>query len=81
MPYNKDRDDVVYHKCFENASEGHALYKPFSALELKPGICGYFNHSGDWRTIQDLTDRDTVVRNGWKSAGDIIVSPDPGSDT
>jgi hypothetical protein len=75
-----ERHDVLYLECFKNNSEGHGLYKPVSATKLKPGVCGYFDHSGDWQSIVDLTDAVAVKKEGWKPASSILVSPDPGED-
>jgi hypothetical protein len=49
-------DPDVYHRCFNRRREGHAIYEGESALELKPGACGYFDEDGDWFLIVDTLD-------------------------
>jgi hypothetical protein len=36
----KFRADVAYHRCLEDTSYGHALYKQVLSSDLKPGTVG-----------------------------------------
>lgn len=73
----RDRHDVLYQECFQNFAKGHALYKDVSATQLKPGMCGYFDHNGDWQTIIDLTrPDDELKKEGWTESGNVQVLPD-----
>lgn len=72
----ESRHDVVFEELFENNPEGHALYKPFASSELSPGVCGYFDHDGDWQTIGNLRDPAALEADGWTEATGIEMKPD-----
>lgn len=59
------RWDVVYARCFQNQPEGHAVYEPLTTNELKPGICGFWDHHGNWQTIADLSDLKALSSSGY----------------
>jgi len=52
---------IRYAQEFEDQSLGHALLHPSSTLRLHPGVCGYFDDEGDWRTIVDIPKIKTEV--------------------
>lgn len=45
---------IQYAEGFENQSLGYALLHPCSTERLHPGVCGYFDGQGDWKTIVDI---------------------------
>jgi hypothetical protein len=49
-----ERMHIQYAKAFENHSLGYALLHPCPIERLHPGVCGYFDKEGDWRTIVDI---------------------------
>ena len=51
-----------------------------SGAKLKPGMCGYFDNTGDWRKITDLTNPTAVEADGWKGPGHIVTDPHSGTD-
>jgi len=82
MPHwaDENRWDVVYARCFKNQPEGHALYKKFTATELRAGTCGYFDEQGDWYELADLTDQAALDKAGLKHVDGITVSQDPSGE-
>jgi len=52
--------DKVFTKAFANQHEGHAIYPPVSTKNIKPGMCGYFDTSGNWHKIAQLTNAEEV---------------------
>jgi len=46
--------DVQYAEAFNDQALGHALLHPCPTERLHPGVCGYFDEDGDWRTIVDI---------------------------
>jgi hypothetical protein len=58
----KDRWDLVYHRCFKNQPEGHALYQSLSTKDFQPGSCGFFDDNSIWQLVADLTDKDPVKK-------------------
>lgn len=71
------RHDVVYNKQFKNAHEGHALYRPISSQEIRPGACGFFDSQGDWNPIVQLDDMESLKNEGWTTPQDLEVILDP----
>ncbi|KAL7931986.1 hypothetical protein V8C35DRAFT_323246 [Trichoderma chlorosporum] len=49
---------------------GWSLYKKVTARDLHPGSCGYFDSEGDWNTIVDLLDPQSLTAQGWTIADD-----------
>ena len=45
---------VQYAEGFQHQSLGYALLHPSSTERLHPGVCGYFDDEGDWKTIVDI---------------------------
>lgn len=62
---NKNDLSVIYTESMQNHSEGHALYKPVSALKLRPAVLGYFDRDGDWQTVLDLADQNALRLGNW----------------
>jgi hypothetical protein len=65
---SKDRLDELYANCFADQPEGHFLYHPISSVQLKAGVCGFFDHMGDWQTVADLTKPEDLEKEGYSSA-------------
>ncbi|KAK5448075.1 hypothetical protein LTS15_009099 [Exophiala xenobiotica] len=68
-----DRLDVLYAKCFGDQPEGHFLYRPASSGRLKSGVCGFFDHQGDWQVVADLTSPEDLEKEGYSSVSGIEV--------
>jgi len=63
---------VLYAQEFQNESLGYGLLHPCSSDRLHPGVCGYFDEEGDFRTIVDILQ----IEPGKPSAlGDLQLSP------
>jgi hypothetical protein len=45
---------IRYAEAFEELSLGHAILHPCSTDTLRPGVCGYFDDDGDWKSIVDI---------------------------
>jgi hypothetical protein len=52
---------IRYAKAFSNLSLGRALYHPCPKSTLHLGVCGYFDHQGDWKTIVDIVEMDLTA--------------------
>ena len=52
---------IRYAKAFSNLSLGRALYHPCPKSTLHLGVCGYFDHQGDWKTIVDIVKMDLTA--------------------
>ena len=48
------RMHLRYNNAFEEQALGYALLHPLSTDRLHPGVCGYFDADGDWKTIVDI---------------------------
>jgi hypothetical protein len=63
---------IMYAEAFQGESLGYGLLHPCSSDRLHPGVCGYFDEEGDWRTIVDIPQ----IGEGKPSAlGDLQLSP------
>ena len=49
-----ERMHLRYNKAFEEQALGYALLHPASTDRIHPGVCGYFDGEGDWKTIVDI---------------------------
>jgi hypothetical protein len=48
------RMHLQYAEAFEDQALGYGLLHPASTERLHPGVCGYFDEDGDWKTIVDI---------------------------
>ncbi|EXJ66299.1 uncharacterized protein A1O5_10451 [Cladophialophora psammophila CBS 110553] len=63
-----------YAKYFEHQPEGLAVYTRLDSTMLRPGMCGYFDVDGAWRTIVDLTDSSDLQARGLPAVGQLTCS-------
>ncbi|KZF19065.1 hypothetical protein L228DRAFT_53304 [Xylona heveae TC161] len=66
---------LTYAERMKNHPFGFALYKPTSNTILKPGSVGYFDGSGFWNPITDLTNKDALKRRNLKEPGELSRAP------
>ncbi|OQO14729.1 hypothetical protein B0A48_00111 [Cryoendolithus antarcticus] len=75
-----DRLDEVYIEQLRNQGEGRALYFKVGENHMKPGTCGYFTETRQWRPIVHLGDAEPseLAAEGWDPPTDAlrIVSQD-----
>lgn len=45
---NANRGDRIYARSFKDEGKGHAIYRNISTERMRPGTCGYFDHTGAW---------------------------------
>lgn len=50
-----DKLFIRYAEEFNKLSLGHGLLHPCPASRLHPGVVGYYDDDGDWKTILDLS--------------------------
>ncbi|KAL1856406.1 hypothetical protein Daus18300_010778 [Diaporthe australafricana] len=43
-----NRGDRIYARCFRDEGKGHPLYRNITTERMRPGTCGYFDHTGSW---------------------------------
>lgn len=55
---------------------GWGLYKKVTTRDLHPGSCGYFDPEGDWNTITDLSDPQSLTTQGWTTPDDQLHDPE-----
>lgn len=70
--------DSIYTTRLKNHPEGHALYRNYSAKQLKPGSCGYFDIDGEWKGIIQLTDAEALASKGYTPLDEVFVEFEPG---
>jgi len=46
---------IRYAGAFDKLSLGHGILHPCPASRLHPGVVGYYDDDGDWKTIVDLS--------------------------
>ena len=49
-----ERMHLRYNKAFQEQALGYALLHPAPTDRVHPGVCGYFDGEGDWKTIVDI---------------------------
>ncbi|KAK5678906.1 hypothetical protein LTS10_008561 [Elasticomyces elasticus] len=64
----------VYADQLRNHPEGHAVYFRVSGSQMKPGACGYFNQSGQWRTIVETAEAEPrlLTAQGWRAPSNVL---------
>src|SRR5580692_9603574 len=62
---------MLYAQGFQYDSLGYGLLHPCSSDRLLPGVCGYFDEEGDWRTIVDIV---TIAPGKPSALGDLQLS-------
>lgn len=60
--------DVAYAAYMRNHPFGTALYTPLPAREFHPGSCGYFDATGSWNPVTDLSDAGRLAVQGYSPA-------------
>ena len=45
---------IRYAEAFDKLALGHPILHPCSTVRLHPGVVGYYDDDGDWKTIVDL---------------------------
>lgn len=50
------RLDQTYRHMMRRHPFGYALFKPAMKKLMRPGSCGYFDHSGQWNRLFNLDD-------------------------
>ena len=65
------RMHLQYAEAFNDQALGYGLIHPVSTERLHPGVCGYFDDDGDWKTIVDIPKIDGQV----KALGDLHFTP------
>ncbi|KIW88217.1 uncharacterized protein Z519_11328 [Cladophialophora bantiana CBS 173.52] len=63
-----------YAEYFAHQPEGMAVYRGIDSTMLRPGMCGYFDVNGEWRTIVDLTDSSDLQARGLPDVGQLTCS-------
>jgi hypothetical protein len=63
---------MLYAQGFQSDSLGYGLLHPCWSDRLHPGVCGYFDEEGDWRTIVDIV---TIAPGKPSALGDLQLSP------
>lgn len=71
-------ENKVYAESFRFSQEGHAIWPKILSSEMKPGACGYINGDGDWITILQLTDTESIRDRGLPPVNDLTVTTDGG---
>jgi hypothetical protein len=56
--------DQQYANLMKNHPFGIALYRPPPQSAFKPGVCGYFDGFGEWNSIAQLDDPDSLNSMG-----------------
>lgn len=64
MPRHKPLN-VAYAAYMQNHPFGTALYTPQPVQEFHPGSCGYFDTTGSWNPITDLSDPTRLASQGF----------------
>jgi hypothetical protein len=59
---------LQYAEAFEDQALGYGLLHPASTERLHPGVCGYFDEDGDWKTIVDIP---RIIDGQVKALGDL----------
>lgn len=57
--------NVAYAAYMRNHPFGTALYTPLPLREFHPGSCGYFDATGSWNPITDLSDSHRLTVQGY----------------
>jgi|SRR5271155_4429483 len=70
-----DRLDNIYNKHMRQHHHGYALYKPVSSDLMRPGSCGYFDDSGSWNPILDLSDPQSLQKHGLTPPKELTPAP------
>ncbi|KAF5227976.1 hypothetical protein FAUST_11408 [Fusarium austroamericanum] len=60
------RLDRVYARLLCDHPYGWALYKKVTSQTLRPGTFGYFDTEGDWNSLIDITNDDSLAQEGLK---------------
>lgn len=58
---NANRNDRIYARSFKDEGKGHAMYRNISTERMRPGTCGYFDHTGYWVKVFQVAEFEDPV--------------------
>jgi hypothetical protein len=69
-----DNLSTLYAQQMKHHPYGYALYKPVAESVIQRGSVGYFDGSGDWNPIAQLSDAADLENKGYKPLREPLVS-------
>ncbi|KAJ6095654.1 hypothetical protein N7486_006400 [Penicillium sp. IBT 16267x] len=66
-----------YAELMKHNGDGHYLYTPQPFSHLHPGAVGFFDNSGDWNLITDLSIPGRPEEDGFKAPRKVVVYEEP----